>query len=139
MRARGRRAIGLRTVHRADPVEVELVELEILAREAGLRRQAVLRFIALGLIEPVGGTPDRPLFARHSAALLASAARLRRDLGLNYPGAALACELLARIERLERQLESTGDFDPANRDVEPDDPDEVTRRSRRGRAPTDAS
>jgi hypothetical protein len=30
-----------------------------------------------------------------------SAGRLRRDLGLNYAGAVLACELLARIQELE--------------------------------------
>jgi hypothetical protein len=36
--------------------------------------------------------------------LLARAVRLRRDLGLNYAGAVLACELLARIDELERQL-----------------------------------
>jgi hypothetical protein len=71
----------------------------------------VSRFIALGLIEPMGASGDRPLFARDAAALLASAARLRRDLGLNYAGAVLACELLARIERLEQQLEATGKAD----------------------------
>jgi hypothetical protein len=30
--------------------------------------------------------------------------RLRRDLGLNYAGAVLASELLARIDELERRL-----------------------------------
>ena len=36
--------------------------------------------------------------------MLARAARLRRDLGLNYAGAVLACELLARIDELEQRL-----------------------------------
>jgi hypothetical protein len=35
---------------------------------------------------------------------VARAMRLRRDLGLNYAGALLACDLLARIEELERRL-----------------------------------
>jgi hypothetical protein len=30
--------------------------------------------------------------------------RLRRDLGLNYAGAMLACDLLERIDELERRL-----------------------------------
>ena len=30
--------------------------------------------------------------------------RLRRDLGLNYAGALLACDLLARIDDLEARL-----------------------------------
>jgi hypothetical protein len=38
--------------------------------------------------------------------------RLRRDLGLNYAGAVLACELLARIEELEERL---GRFEAATR------------------------
>ena len=58
----------------------------------------------LGLIEPSGGTAGAPLFRRQDAALLARAVRLRRDLGLNYAGAVLACELLARIDELERRL-----------------------------------
>jgi hypothetical protein len=56
----------------------------------------------LGLIEPRGGTAASPLFDRSDALLLARAVRLRRDLGLNFAGAVLACELLARIEQLER-------------------------------------
>jgi hypothetical protein len=31
--------------------------------------------------------------------------RLRRDLGLDYSGAVLACELLARIDDLQAQLD----------------------------------
>jgi hypothetical protein len=78
----------------------------VLAREAGVGRSAAGRFVALGLLEPTGGSADRPLFPRDAAARLASAARLRRDLGLNYAGAVLACELLVRIEELERRLAS---------------------------------
>jgi hypothetical protein len=69
------------------------VEIEALARESGLHPEVVRRFVRLGLLE----TP----FPRDSAARLARARRLRRDLGLNYAGAVLACELLARIEELE--------------------------------------
>jgi hypothetical protein len=69
------------------------VEIEALARESGLHPEVVRRFVRLGLLE----TP----FPRDAAARLARARRLRRDLGLNYAGAVLACELLARIEELE--------------------------------------
>jgi MerR HTH family regulatory protein len=69
------------------------VEIEALARESGLHPDVVRRFVRLGLLE----TP----FPRDAAARLARARRLRRDLGLNYAGAVLACELLARIEELE--------------------------------------
>jgi hypothetical protein len=101
-----RRASRLRVTNRAHAAGTELVELRVLAREAGVGRSAASRFVALGLLEPVGGTAGRPLFPRNAVARLASAARLRRDLGLNYAGAVLACELLVRIEELERRLES---------------------------------
>ena len=53
---------------------------------------------------PVAGPGRGPRFPRDAAATLACAPRLRRDLGLGYAGAVLACELLARIDELEAQL-----------------------------------
>lgn len=81
-----------------------LVGIETLAQDAGIHPELARRLMALGLIAPRGGTSASPLFARDDAAMLARAARLRRDLGLNYAGAVLACELLARIDELEQRL-----------------------------------
>ena len=71
-------------------------ELEAIARDAGVHPELVRRLVALGLLDP---------FPRDAAARIARATRLRRDLGLNYAGALLACELLDRIERLEERLQ----------------------------------
>ena len=99
------RSTRLRVMRRAiSPDGTQLVQIEALAREAGLHPELVRRFVALGLLEPRGGTPQAPLFPRDAAARLARAARLRRDLGLNYAGAVLACDLLARIDELEARL-----------------------------------
>jgi hypothetical protein len=68
---------------------------EQLARQTGLHPDLVRRFIRLGLVEPA---------AEGAAARLARAARLRRDLGLDYSGAILASQLLDRIEELEWRL-----------------------------------
>jgi hypothetical protein len=76
--------------HSSEPLEVR-----VLAHEAGVHPELVERFVALGFLEP---------YPRDAAARIARAARLRRDLGLNYAGAVLACELLARIDDLERRL-----------------------------------
>jgi hypothetical protein len=92
-----------------------LIGIELLAREAGVHPELVRRLLGLGLIAPGGGTRASPLFDRGDAALIARAARLRRDLGLNYAGAVLACELLARIDELE-QRQRTGA--PQNRHQE---------------------
>ena len=78
--------------------------LEALAHQAGMHPDLVRRFVALGLVEPAGGTATAPLFAAGTAGRLARAARLRRDLGLGYAGAVLACELLERIDELEARL-----------------------------------
>jgi hypothetical protein len=89
---------------RAPAGRPRLVRIEVLARDAGLHPDVVRRLIALGLVEPAGGTRAAPLFSGDAAALLARAGRLRRDLGLNYAGAVLASELLARIDDLEARL-----------------------------------
>lgn len=91
-------------IRRAAPDGVPLVAIEVLAREAGLHPELVRRLIAMGALEPGGGTSGVPLFPRDAAARLARIARLRRDLGVNYAGALLACDLLARIDALEDAL-----------------------------------
>ena len=80
------------------------IGMDALADQSGLHRVLVRRLVNLGLVRPTGGTAAAPLFARSDAAMLVRAVRLRRDLGLNYAGAVLACELLARIDELEARL-----------------------------------
>ena len=75
---------------------IVITEVETLARQADVHPELVRRLLALGFVD---SRPD-------AAARLARAVRLRRDLGLNYAGALLACDLLDRIEQLERQLRS---------------------------------
>ena len=98
---RDRHVLAIRT---SGPDGSSLVALEVLAREAGLHPELVQRLIVLGALEPRGGTTRAPLFPRDAAARLARIVRLRRDLGVNYAGAMLACDLLARIEALEDRL-----------------------------------
>jgi hypothetical protein len=98
------RKAAVALVRWSSPAGSRPVELEVLAREAGLHPDLVRRFIRLGLLERSGGTARSPLFPRDAAAQLARAGRLRRDLGLSYAGAVLAAELLARIDELEERL-----------------------------------
>jgi chaperone modulatory protein CbpM len=64
----------------------------------------VRRYLAFGLFDPSAGTSETPLFEPSCAARVAAAERLRRDLGLNFAGAVLACELLDRICDLEDRV-----------------------------------
>jgi hypothetical protein len=74
----------------------EPLEVRVLAAQAGVSPALVAHLMAAGLLE-AASEPE-------AAARLARAARLRRDLGLNYAGAALACRLLDRIDELEARL-----------------------------------
>ena len=77
------------------------VELAVVARQAGVRIALARRYVGFGLFDPCAGSTVEPLFDPTCAARLAKAERLRRDLGLNYAGAVLVCELLDRIAELE--------------------------------------
>jgi len=78
----------------------EAVELTVVARRAGVRIALVRRYLEFGLFEARPGPAAAPRYDPDSAARVAQAERLRRDLGLNYAGAVLACELLDRIRDL---------------------------------------
>jgi hypothetical protein len=98
-------ALAIRRSRGANGTAAEAsLTLEVLAHEAGLHPDVVRSFVSLGLLEPAAGTLASPRFSRDAAARLARAGRLRRDLGLNYAGAVLASELLARIDVLEERL-----------------------------------
>lgn len=74
---------------------IVLADPETLARRAGLHPDLVRRLIRIGAVDPYGWD---------AAPRLARLMRLRRDLGLNYAGAVLAADLLARIDELEARL-----------------------------------
>jgi DNA-binding transcriptional MerR regulator len=85
-------------------VRPRTINIEAVARESGLHPEVVRRFVKIGLIEPAEDGSQSPRFALDAPAMLARAARLRRDLGLGYGGAVLASQLLDRIGQLEAQL-----------------------------------
>jgi DNA-binding transcriptional MerR regulator len=88
-----------------DLVAEATVELTVVAKQAGVNAVHVRRYLEFGLFDPhpstAGGTPR---FDPSIAARVARAERLRGDLGLNYAGAVLVCELLDRIGELEARL-----------------------------------
>jgi DNA-binding transcriptional MerR regulator len=81
----------------------ERVELAVVARRAGVRIAVVRRYLEFGLFEPNPEPAETPRYDARNVARVARAERLRRDLGLNYAGAVLACDLLDRIRELEAQ------------------------------------
>jgi hypothetical protein len=75
---------------------IVVTDAAALARRTGLHPELVRRLIRIGAVDPLAGD---------AVPRLARLVRLRRDLGLNYAGAVLACDLIARIEELEARLD----------------------------------
>jgi len=79
--------------------ELTLVELCRCARTSA---ELVAELVEHGLLTPRAGAGPDWRFEGRSAAIARRAARLVDELGVNAAGAAVAIELLDRIERLER-------------------------------------
>jgi hypothetical protein len=63
-----------------------------------------VRLAKAGLIETVDSETDEPLLPRRAVVQLRRMQRLRRDLGVNFTGAAIILDLVGRIEELNREL-----------------------------------
>jgi len=80
------------------------VTCDVVAEMLGARRSLVLRLARQGLIETHESGTDEPLLPRRVVFQLRSMQRLRRDLGVNYSGAAIILDLVKRIEQLNAEL-----------------------------------
>ena len=77
---------------------------EVVAERIGARRSLVVRLARAGLIETLESESSEPLLPRHVVVKLRRMQRLRRDLGVNFNGAAVILDLVKRIEMLNREL-----------------------------------
>ncbi|ROQ89603.1 chaperone modulator CbpM [Desulfosoma caldarium] len=76
-----------------------------LASLCGVHPDLIIRFVHLGLLDPLeerDGVPS--LFAPSSVDRVHKIVRLRRDLGINYVGIGVVLDLMHRIETLESRL-----------------------------------
>ena len=82
----------------------EALTCEVVAETVGARRSLVIRLARQGLLETLESTADEPLLSRRAVVQLRRMQRLRRDLGVNFSGAAIILDLVGRIEQLNREL-----------------------------------
>lgn len=82
----------------------EPLTLDVVAETCGVRRSLLMRLAERGLIETVTTEADEPLAPRRMVIQLRRMQRLRRDLGVNFAGAAVILDLVGRIEQLNREL-----------------------------------
>lgn len=84
-----------------ETTEISIVELcEVCSIEISL----VDELVDEGILEPTDGEREQRRFPYHCVHRTRTVVHLQRDLGLNLAGAALALELLDRIESLRAQL-----------------------------------
>ncbi len=84
-----------------EQVDVTLSEL---CRVCGLHAEEILELIELGIIEPRGTERTRWRFTGICIQKARIATSLRRDLGVNFAGAALALDLLDELKALRARL-----------------------------------
>jgi hypothetical protein len=82
----------------------EPVTCEFVAESLGTRRSLIIRLAERGLIDTVNTEEGEPLLRRRVVIQLRRMQRLRRDLGVNFAGAAVILDLVNRIEQLNREL-----------------------------------
>lgn len=81
--------------------------LRELCDACGVRTELVIEMVEEGVIEPFGGAPADWRFPGSAVTRAYRAIRLTRDLRVNWPGAALALDLLEEVERLRRERRRT--------------------------------
>jgi chaperone modulatory protein CbpM len=84
-----------------ETTEITVTELcEVCSVEYALIEELVEE----GVLDPLRGPSDETIFHFASVRRIRTVVRLQQDLGVNLAGAALALELLERIDDLRRQL-----------------------------------
>lgn len=78
------------------------ITFEELCLACGASRELVIEMVHEGVIEPTGDSREEWRFHGEALVRARRAIRLVRDLRLNWPGAALALDLLDEIERMKR-------------------------------------
>jgi len=82
------------------------VTLAQLCEVCAVRAEAVEAMLEEGIVEPIGGGVSRWRFTRSTVVRVRTVLRIQRDLHVNLAGAALALDLLERIETLNARLKS---------------------------------
>ncbi len=82
----------------------EPISSDVVAELVGARRSLVLRLAQEGLIDSVDSNTEELMMPRRVVVRLRRMQRLRRDLGVNFAGAAIIIDLVGRIEQLNCEL-----------------------------------
>lgn len=67
-------------------------------------RTIIEELVAYGIVEPIGSSHEQWVFNYHALNRTQKALRLHQDLAINWPGIALALELLDELEELRQTV-----------------------------------
>lgn len=84
-------------------IAIEPLDLNELAKVTNLPSKIIIEIVAEGIIEPLGNKPENWQFNTHMVATTHKAIRLHRDLNIDWPGIALALNLIAELEQLRNE------------------------------------
>lgn len=85
----------------------------------GVHGELVVEMVAHGVIQPEGAAPAAWRFTEAALDRSKKALRLRRDLGADWPGLALALDLLDEVERLRARVALLERAGGAEREIDP--------------------
>ncbi|NCF25812.1 MAG: MerR family transcriptional regulator [Gammaproteobacteria bacterium] len=88
------------------------VTLAQLCEACAVRAEAIEAMMEEGIVAPTDVGVSKWRFTRSSVVRVRTVLRMQRDLNVNLAGAALALDLLERIEALQARLRA---FDPGHR------------------------
>ncbi|WP_314919496.1 chaperone modulator CbpM [Pseudomonas helleri] len=79
------------------------LDMERFCEEANIPATYVIEIVEHGIIEPQGRTPDVWRFEDYELVVAKRAAKLHRDLDMEWEGVALALELLDEVQQLRSE------------------------------------
>ena len=82
----------------------EPLTFDVVAETVGTRRSLIARLVQQGLIETLDSGTEEPMVPRRAVVRIRRMQRLRRDLGVNFAGAAIILDLTRRIEQMNREV-----------------------------------
>lgn len=71
--------------------------------QTGVAEETVIEIIEQGIVEPIGTSPGEWQFSPAMVLLTRKAVRLHHDLDIDWPGIALAIELLEKLDQLRKE------------------------------------
>lgn len=91
--------------------ERTVLTLREMCTACGVHAEIVIEMVEEGVLEPRGADPAEWRFPGSAVTRAQKALKLSRDLRVNWPGAALALDLLEEIERLRAHRRTTRRLD----------------------------